>query len=466
MGFVANDLEEALNAAGASALIQKQISPLLLEYLRRYAPMLRCIPSEQWGSTVYNFNRRTALVAGGFVSDGGARPVSNSTYVQLPFTIRNLQAVGAVTGYAEAVTADLIGSLKTKEIQGTIKGLNWDIECGIDWGCAGATQYGPWPQFDGLDVQVSDFTSNTPNSTNYAGGAFVLGVLDDLIDKVESNAAEPVADDSWMFVMSSTGNSRIAQIITNQQRFNQDQTGGFGRAEVEAGLIVPTYRNVPILRSSFLQPRNNVFSTVVATPTNSGGTLPATTYYYRISAIISRFGEIQASVESSATTSGGSSIVTLSFTPPVAIEGSVAQLYKVFRSTTTGTESLLGYVDAVVGLQGDNITPIYATSIVDTGAALIPQLGSTMPATTPAAYVNTNASITPLGAGCENIYLMSRDPDNVVRPYIREVMPVAVYPTTNSPDSLPFAFVSDCCLAVRGAKYLARAHNINNALVT
>ena len=75
---MATPLEEALTAVGASALVQKRIDPNLLEYQRRYAPLVRAIPTVSWNSTVYYFNNRTQYPAGGFVTDGGHRPVSTS----------------------------------------------------------------------------------------------------------------------------------------------------------------------------------------------------------------------------------------------------------------------------------------------------------------------------------------------------------------------------------------------------
>src|SRR5665213_3009496 len=75
-------VQEALDAAGAAALVQKNISPMLLEYVRRYSPLVGILPTEKWGSSVYYFNTRTALSQGGAVVDGGARAVSWSTYVQ------------------------------------------------------------------------------------------------------------------------------------------------------------------------------------------------------------------------------------------------------------------------------------------------------------------------------------------------------------------------------------------------
>jgi hypothetical protein len=70
----------------------------------------------------------------------------------------------------------------------------------------------------------------------------------------------------------------------------------------------------------------------------------------------------------------------------------------------------------------------------------------------------------PRTAGAEDMYLMSRNRDNVVRPYVRDVTPLDVFPTTAAPDTLPFAIVSDTCLAVRAPKYMARLRNVVSTL--
>lgn len=462
-----SDLEEALTAANVSALVQKRIDPMLLEYQRRYSPFVRALPAKKWDSTTYYFNTRTSRVPGGFVQDGGARPVGQSVYAQTKFDIKNLQAVGSVTGYAQEVTRSLIGDLQAREIDGAVQSLIWDIENGLCWGNSAATVSGPYPQFDGLDVQVSQFAaagSVAQNSIDAAGAAFALNRLDQLIDLVETNAASPIMGTDWMFVMSSTSNSKIAQLLTNQQRFVETMGAGtIGRAEIAAGLIVPTYRDIPIVKSSFLGARGLSMSTVTATAGGTGGTLAAATYFYKVSAVIARLGEINVSAEVSQAVTAGQN-VTLSFTPPTGYEGGTPALYKVYRSTTTGTETLLGYVDANVGLSGDGVTPIVTTSIVDNGANLVPQNGATVPATTPAAYVGTNTGHLPRVTGGEDLFLISRDEDNVVRPWVRDVSPIQVYPTTSQPDSLPFAVVSDTTLAVRGPKYVSRLRNFTSSL--
>lgn len=466
-----SELREALTAAGASALVPKIISPMLLEYQRRYSPLVRSIPSMKWGSDTYYFNQRTVNPNGGFVSDGGARVVSNSTYVQNSFQMKHFQTVGAITGYAQEVTRMVIGDLRAREIEGTIQGQYWDIEHACLWANAGATQFGPYPQFDGFDSLVSTYTGGNQNAIDYAGAALSLAVLDELADMVETNAAMSVFDSGWMFVMSNTAVSKIAQLLTNQQRF-------VDKVEVAAGLIIPTYRDIPLIKSSMLSNRSIQMGTITPTTATTGGVLAAATYKYQVSAIIARQGEIGASVEASQVTSGSTSTVTLSFTTPSGLDGLLPTLYKVYRSTATGTETLLGIVDAVVGLAADGITPILTTSIIDNGTTLIPQNGSTQPAQVPAVYqggnvnkfppligssnagVNTAGSGTDVNGNTESIYLVARDENFITRPYVRELVPLDVYPTTASPDSLPYALTSDCVLALRAPKYIGGAYRV------
>ena len=448
------DLQEALTAVGGAALIQKQIDPVLIEYQRRYAPFVRALPTVKWGSNTYYFNSRDSLPAGGFVTDGGARPVATSVYNQHNFVIRQFQTVGAVTGYAQAVTADLAGNLRAKEISGAHQGLLWDLETALLWGNSAATINGPYPQFDGLDTIVNSFSGTPQNCINAAGAAITLAYLDEIIDIVEQNTAAPVETSDWMFVVSPSVNSKIAQQQQAQQRY-VDST------EVAPGLIVNSYRGVPIVKSSFLQPRSYQMGTVTAAAVNAGGSLTAATYYYKVSAVINRFGEIAASAEASATTTG-TGIITLSFTPPAGVENSTANLYKVYRSTGAGTETFLGYVDANVAVASDGVTPIVTNQIVDNGVSLNAQnsTGPTQQTVPQTAYVGTNTSLLPPTGYEQSIYLLSRDSDFIVRPYVRDLQAVDLYPTTASPDSLPFAIVSDTTLAVRGPKYLGRLANV------
>jgi hypothetical protein len=304
-----------------------------------------------------------------------------------------------------------------------------------------------------LDQLINQFTgtaTNPQNSINGAGAALSFSQLDQLIDCVETNAAMPVFSSEWMLVMSPTAASKISQLETPLQRF-------LTQIEVTAGLLVTAYRDIPMIKSSFLSNRASSMGTVTAATSTTGGSLAAATYYYQIEPIVARYGALTPSTEISQVTTGATSTVTLSFALPPGPDGAAPMSYRVYRGTATGTATLLGVVDAVASLQGDGITPNYATSIIDNGTNLTPVQGANVgvPAST---YVG-GSSQKPRIAGGEDVYLLPRDPDILVRPYVRDIRPVDVYPTTASPDSLPFALVSDTTLALRGPKFAGRLRN-------
>ena len=485
-------VQEALDAAGAAALVQKNVSPMLLEYVRRYSPLVKVIPTEKWGSAVYYFNTRTALPQGGAVVDGGARAVSWSTYVQNNFQMKHYQIVGAVTGYAEAVTSGTVGSLRAKEMMGASRSLGYTIETTILWGAGTPTAYGPYPEFDGLDVICSQFSTastggpnpgvgagtidnyggastwgiptfspwvqgvdkNAIDASAYNSGALTYGMLDLLMTMVEENVAEPIDNSEYFFLCSPGAEARISQLSYLNQRFANT-------VEVIPGLTVNSYKGVPIIKTSFLSPRTYVFPTVTATAGGTG-TLAAE-YFYKISAIVTNFGEVQASAEANATPSTAG--VTLAFTPPTFTAEALNVIhYKIYRGTATNAESLLGIIPAAfTDSSGVSWT---TTSIFDNGTTLLAKNGSNVPAAagTPATYLYTNAGLKPLTNGLENLYLLSRSSDNIVRPTVRDFTPIDVYPTTGAPDALPFAVQSDTTLAVRAPKFIGRLTNVNLAI--
>jgi hypothetical protein len=447
------ELEEALTtAASTSPLIQKQISPLLLEYQRRYAPFLALLPSKQWGSTQYFFNRRVSRPDSGAVIDGGARPIGNSTYEQAVYNIRLYQAVGSVTGFAQTVTRDLVGDLRQLELDGTVQSMLWTLENSFIWGNDGATANGVQPMCSGLDYLVSNWSAGT-GSSNFVNAIdvnanFQLKHLDEVIDLVETNAGMPVDSSAWMFVMSPRMNSAVAQLLINQQRFMAPTV------ELGAGLNIPTYRGVPIAKSSFLSPRTSQMGTVTSATSTTTGTLAAGTWIYQVAAVIARFGEVQASAEVSQVTTGATSTVTLSFSTPVGLDGAPPILYKVYRTLVngaSGTETLIGVVDAF------DTTGVATTSIVDTGSNL---LTNSLGNTGPAAYQGNNLGAKPRVGMQEDIYLIPRDENFLVRPYTRDMQILPLAPTVTAPDVLPFAVLTDTTLAVRGPKYVGRGSRI------
>jgi hypothetical protein len=463
-----NELEEALGAVTATtgtALIQKYIDPLILEYVRRYSPLLQALPSKKLvGTNAYNWVTRSALPDGGAVSDGGGRPISSSVYGQSPTTVKQFQAVGAVTGFSQAVTG-VIADLKRSEIDGAMTSLMWAVETSLCSGNDVATAnlptttsagnlYGGGPDMRGLDFQVNTFSGNLQNSIDTAGATISFSLLDQAIDLIEENASQPLGHD-WMIVCSPKVNSKINQLLTNQQRF-------IGSADIAAGVYVPTYRDMPIVKSSFLAARSQQMGTVTPTTSTTGGTLAAGTWKYQITAVINRFGEIGASTEVSQVTSGATSTNTLTFATPTGPDGNGPILYKVWRTLVggaTGSETLLGVVAAFDDLGAA------VTSIVDTGTALLLNARTqTGTAPWPTTYVDGNAGLGVRAVNQEDIYLIPKTENFIVRPYVRDFFAKELAQVASAADVMPFYIASDTALSVRAPKYVSRLARVSVAL--
>lgn len=444
-------IQEALTAVGAAPLVQKRIDPLVNELQRRYSPLAAMVPTVAWNSTVYNWDVRAALPSAGPVLDGGARPVSTSTYQQKKVTLTHLLAVGAVTGYAEAVTQSF-GSLRGREIMGAIQSMTWALESQLVGGNATASANGAFPQFNGLDAICGKFSGATQNSIT-ATATFALALLDELIDMVENNIAQPIFNNEWMFVASPGVESKVAQLLTNQQRFND-------QVEVQPGLICQTYRNIPFAKTSFLSARGGTMSTITLTQATTGGHLSSGKRYYTITAVLPTVGETKVCTTKTITiASGTTNVVKAAFTPPSTSTGAPVLLYKVWEGSTSGGMRLLGVVTGTVGQTGVN--PILTTSIVDTGQALVPHHTTIVPATIPTTYFGGNTAMKPEPATGQDIYLVSRNPANIVRPYVRDCQPVPnLAPTVTGPDQLPFALVTDTALAVRMPTFIGRLRGV------
>lgn len=72
---------------------------------------------------------------------------------------------------------------------------------------------------------------------------------------------------------------------------------------------------------------------VVATPSGTGGTLAAGTYYYKVTAL-DAYGQTLPSAEASAVTTGATSSVALTWT---AVTGAVS--YRIYRGTATNAQN-------------------------------------------------------------------------------------------------------------------------------
>lgn len=467
---MSTEVRDALTAAQASALVQKRIDPYIIELSRRFSPLVDALPSKQWDSTDFYFDNVSQYPAGGFVTDGGAVAQSTSTYGQASTKIKLVQSVGGVTGFARAVTRGIAGDLLAREQMYAARGHLWDIENALLYGNATATSDaipsasdGGAPQFDGLDVLVSTYSGAAQNAIDEANAAVTLSILNQIEDMVQVNLGMPVQRAGFAWIMSTTMRMSIGALLTKQQRF-------LGSMELKAGLRVLTYDDLPIIETSFLSARSVVVGTVTGSTsfgTNGGAIANGVTTHYRVSYILSRFGETAASADVSITTGANANNNVNSLTLPVtapSVEGSIPLLAKVYSGTANNNQTLLGTVPM------RDVTGAAVTVIMDNGVALLTNNQANTGTTVKTAYVGTNAGQHPRDvASGEEIYLIPLDENYLCRPYTRHLEELEVAPTITSPDQLPFALASDTALAVRAAqgaqtKYVGRGSRIATAL--
>ena len=102
-----SDLREAMTvASGATPLVPKIIDRLLLEYVRRYAPIRHAIPRKTWEADVYWFNQRNQLPKAQATTEAPSTTdvaATTSNYLQKSFTVKHLQAQLDISTFAAKV---------------------------------------------------------------------------------------------------------------------------------------------------------------------------------------------------------------------------------------------------------------------------------------------------------------------------------------------------------------------------
>ncbi len=465
------DLREAITAAsGALPLIPKDISPLLLEYVRKFAPTRVAFPRQTWNTDIYYFNQRNALPRAQFVQEvppltgAGSVTATSSNYLQTAFAIKHFQSNGDVSKFAQKV-ARINGSLLDLEIRGSTMAMGWLEEIAHIYGNAAATVNTLRPQWDGLDRQIGATNKIDAQSIVSGTGLFNFAMLDALIDAVRVPYAANLSGDNYFFMMSPKMQSRLVQqTLANtrlmlEKRPIQPKTDGgvFGDPVVtdvtDPGVEVYYYRGVPIIETSFLSAQGQMGAVALSQAAGTTPFLLNAVRKYVVSAV-TIYGETLACAEQSITISTAGNSVTLTWATPTILDpfGNALPiiLYRIFESATSGAETLL----AVVPAFDNNDNPV--TSFTDLGAAsaanaLYWQSGANGDgATYPLTSVAGNAN----GYGVENIYLCSRDPETCVVPVVNDLTAEILAPVNAR--SVQFAVTGDQCLAIRAPLFAAK----------
>lgn len=326
-------LDSAVGATqvSASPLIAQKLEKIITNTIVRLSPELAVIQSEYDPQKYHEFNRLTALpAANGFMGEGGTTPTRNSTYARDSVELKVLRRKGAVTNFLQDTSKGYIDAAAA-EMENHLQAHAYDMIAGLEWGNKAANKY----SYDGLDTLIAT------NRLNKAMGGEVpnsLGFLDNMIDQ---NLEYQGGQHKKVLLMSPKMQSLVSRLLTNV-RLNQGVAGGLTSVEINGGWRLSAYRDIPILPVSGMAPRGKMGAISSATAT-SGGTIANDTYQFRV-AYVDYNGESEASDrKSQATSGGGTSTLTLSWT---AVPGAFYYKIYAFKGTSNITEKLVAVIPA------------------------------------------------------------------------------------------------------------------------
>ncbi len=311
-------------AGSGGPLIPEDLNPTIVELVRWLSPLTAMVKVERANGLTHQFNQRTVLPAAAFEGENALTAQSNSTYVRATVELKVIRSKGSVTGLLQAASQKFTNALK-KEIEGAAKAMARLIEFGLLWGNT-TDAY----QYNGADAVI------TTNRIDWNAVAS-LGLLDDMLDRVENAGA---AMDPKCFIMSPQMNSKVSGLQTQIRK-----SVNVGQIEFPGGLIMNTYRDVPILRSSYCRPTGTMGAITAADSGVAGSLVAATAYNWRV-APVTIYGEQIASPSTAHTTGGGITSVLVSFAGYAG-----ALLYKVYRTIgagAAGTEKLVAVIPSLL----------------------------------------------------------------------------------------------------------------------
>jgi hypothetical protein len=483
------EIREAFTySGGASNLTPRIIDRLLNELKRMYGPLYRAIPHQTWLTPQFIFNQRTGLPLAQHTTEApptsgaGSVAPTNSTFNQKVFNVKHTQSNLDISTFAAKV-ATVNGPLFDIELLGAAKAMEWLDETTHMFGNEASTINTARPQWDGIDYQIA-----SANKVDAGTSLLALKYLDNAIDAVRGPFAGELGTD-WFFAMTPSMQSFLNGLFVNQQRFNAvmgkalfktrddygDVTAPVADSSIDAGVEVQTYRGIPIVFSSFLSSVGSM-TTVSVSSNNTGsggGLLAANTYYYVIEAV-TKYGLTTASAEVSSSPSADGKSIVLSWTTPTPTDslGNTIDIigYRIFRSTTSGAESLYA-VSAAYDLKA---TDAAVTSWTDTGLAVSPSINSAgIPQTTTTYSATISTSGTAASDGVtfprvqtgsqkvEDIWLIPRNPEFLVSVEVNPIETQMLAPVNAR--TRQFSLTSDKTLAMRAAPFGAKISRVRYA---
>lgn len=359
-------IKKALTAATGSgeALVPQQLEQAITNAIPRLSVALSMITAKYAPGKLYEYNRLTGLpTAGSAVGESSITPIVQPTFQRANKTLKIFRKKGATTDFladASRGNAQVSYDAAAANIEATMLSFIYDMEHYTLFGNESANAY----EFSGLDTLV------TTNRINKGIAGVVPTSLKELDDLIDANLDNQGYDHKKAFVMSPYMLSKFSQLLTNV-RLNQGMSGQMSQVDVPGGWRLNAYRDIPIIMSSACRPKTVMGTVTPTTATTTGSIADASYNSFVVSAVTTQGEQLGARAANIATTGGGASTVTLSFS---AVTGAIK--YKVYFQTGTsggGAETLISVVpaqtyDATGAVAGSISNTINTNSIITSGA--------------------------------------------------------------------------------------------------
>jgi hypothetical protein len=351
-----NILRKALTSATnvGEALIPQVLGKAITDLVVRLSPEIAIITTKGVAGKTYEFNRRLTLPqAGAALGEAATTPTYNSTIQRDSLTLKVIRRKGAVTNFLQDTSRDYIDSAAA-ELEAHIQAHVYDLVTYLKFGNA----TGDALSFNGWDNKIATNRKSADRSGTQTRGGYVPTSLAFLNDMIDANRRRQGALHRNVIIMSPEMASKVSELLTNV-RLNQNTGGGLGTIDIQGGWRLESYRGIPIIESGSCRPQSTM-GTVTPSVQDSGGTISDNqTVYYQVAAV-TWDGEQLASAEvSQSSGSGGAGnvhCITLTWT---AVTNAV--MYKIYASTTTGTEVLVAEIPAKV--TDSTGTPVASTTM-------------------------------------------------------------------------------------------------------
>jgi hypothetical protein len=348
-------IQKALTSATGvgEALIPENLEQIVTDTVIRMSPELALIESKKISGKTHEFNRLNSKPArGGAMGENATTPVSQSATSRQSVELKIVRRKGKVTNFLKDTSQKYIDAAAFEmenHLQAHVLDLIYYILYGNKDSHSFTTGTGlnqPGVEFDGLDRFIST------NRTNEAIGGVVPTNLNHLDTMIDSSNRKGGSRHRRVFGMSPEMLSKHSQLLTNV-RLNQGLiSGGLTQVDIDGGWRLNAYRDIPIIETTAVAPvagtDGKMNATITYADVATGGSLTDNTYYLRV-APVTLEGEQEASDITGVIVNGGGAAqsITISLNRPHQTNSVDSALsYKIYGSTTSGSEVLIKWVSA------------------------------------------------------------------------------------------------------------------------